>query len=83
MDLFVGCVCVEEEEKPGLRGWLQKWWGAQGGPATLPKANEKWLQEPTSDPGPRTCRYRHVLRPHQRIPLNSHFSSAVRGTAAI
>jgi len=27
-------VCVEEEEKPGLRGWLQKWWGAQGGPAT-------------------------------------------------
>jgi hypothetical protein len=25
---------VEEEEKPGLRGWLQKWWGAQGSPAT-------------------------------------------------
>ena len=27
-------VRVEEKEKPGLRGWLQKWWGAQGGPAT-------------------------------------------------
>ena len=25
-------VRVEEEEKPGLRGWLQKWWGAQDGP---------------------------------------------------
>jgi len=32
----VVCVCLVrvEEEKPGLRGWLQKWCGAQGGPAT-------------------------------------------------
>ena len=34
MELSV-VVCVEEEEKPGLRGWLQKWWGVQGGPATV------------------------------------------------
>jgi len=38
----VVCSRVEEEEKPGLRGWLQKWWGAQGGPATL------WLRWATS-----------------------------------
>jgi hypothetical protein len=28
LSVVVRVLRVEEEEKPGLRGWLQKWWGA-------------------------------------------------------